>query len=145
MANNLTFIDNELMIGLCGYDVSALKPDMWDRQTLAILCHISDKHKIMNSIRRVHKPTSHSEGSGYEIDIYTNLNYKMNERDPAMRNIRVVYCDIDTMTLEALNNRFPNSYIIKARKENRKEISYDRPQYASREISEISCTEWCTQ
>ena len=106
--NNIGFL--QLPLNVCW---QAMEPMMWDRQTLAILSHIDTLETIKEDIRGKHKPTSHSDGNGYEIDVYTNLNYDMWERDPAMRNIRVVYCDIGIMDIKSVNERFPNAYIVK--------------------------------
>lgn len=119
-------------------ELEYLEPTTWDRQTLAILYCGNIGTKVMNSIRRTYKPTAHSEGRGYIIDVYTNLNYSPDEKDPAMRNIRCVYCNFDIMTLEEINRRFPNAYIVRVRAE-RRDIHADFTRQIGGEILKIPC------
>ena len=115
-----------------------IEPFFWDRQTLVIIyCGEDVGRNVMEHIRRLHKPTSHSKGTGYNIDVYTNLNYSISERDPAMRNIRCVYCNFDIMTSEEINKRFPDAYIVRVKKGSEHLV---RPQYIGREIPQISGT-----
>ena len=114
-----------------------MEPIEWDRQTLAILFYSNNVgNYAKDDIRSRYKPTSHSEGNGYEIDVYTNLNYSKFERDHAMRNIRVVYCDMNILSDQSVNNRFPNAYIVRV-KERSEEVDTQR---ISREIPQISGT-----
>ena len=130
--NNIGFLQLPLNM-----DWKAIEPMMWDRQTLAILSHTSILEMVKADIRSKHKPTSHSEGNGYEIDVYTNLNYNVWETDPAMRNIKVVYCDIGIMDMESVNKRFPNAYIVKVGIK-KGDVKFE-PQRIGREIPQISC------
>ena len=95
-----------------GFKFTTIEPAQWDRQTMVVLSDRRRIGSIKEVIRMRYKPTSHSEGHGYDIDVYTNLNYRKDEKDPAMRNIRCVYCDYGIMTMESINKRFPNSYIV---------------------------------
>ena len=101
-----------------GIQHERIEPDNWDRQTLAILFNNLEVGKILqDQIRREHKPVSTSIGDGYSIDIYVNMNYEKWEKDPALRNIRVVYCDMTILSEESVNKRFPNAYIIRVETE----------------------------
>ena len=111
------------------------EPVLWDRQTLLFICDgIAIKDMVKDSITRKYKPTSHSEGYGYCIDVYTNLNYSIHETDPAMRNIRCVYCDSNIMNMQAIYDRFPNSYMIKVERRDGNDACR-----ISREVPEIPC------
>lgn len=94
------------------YRLSAYKPELWDRQTVVLLCNNVNINELRKHIRSIHRPNATSSGSNYEIDIFVNLNYKKGEPDPANRNIRIIYCDSEDITMESINNRFPNGYII---------------------------------
>lgn len=143
--NQLTFMDNAFMTSLCGYEISAIQPELWDRQTLVFLCQSKQMYEqIRESIRRGYKPSSTSMGNGYEIDIYTNLNYSKSERDPAMRNIRAIYCNENMIPPRVLNERFPNSYIIRVREVKRKEPVYDITRRNFGEILEIPRNGGCS-
>ena len=145
MSNFLGFMHNDIVTS--GYDIWIQGNDrgfMWDRQTVVMLC---DNNNVAEGIRkelgRRRPPSSHTSSKGYEIDGYVNLNYSVDERDPANRNVRIVYCDMQIMTIEQVNDRFPNSYMIKV-KERRDKIG-DATQRIGRKVLEIPCNGGRTQ
>lgn len=110
--NNIGFISPA--VTSLPYRLSAYEPELWDRQTVVLLCGDDiDINELRRHIRNIHKPNAVSNGSNYDIDIFVNLNYKMGEPDPANRSVRIIYCNTKSITMESINNRFPNSYIIK--------------------------------
>jgi hypothetical protein len=123
------------------YDISyGCNGSEWDRQTVVILCGSSQiSCKMRSYVGRRKSPSSHSYGNGYQIDIFTNLNYSKNEKDPAMRNIRIVYCDMSIMNMREVNSRFPNSYIIIMRDKGDELINGNDTRRIGREIPQISC------
>lgn len=109
-------------------------PRIWDRQTFVFLC---EDDNIVRDIKRYlshRKSNSHVDSVGYEIDGYVNLNYDPHEKDPANRNVRIVYCDMRIMTPAQVDDRFPNSYIVKV--ERREDNDTRR---IGREIPQIPC------
>lgn len=108
------FLNNELMAVDDKYNIESIKPMTWDRQTLLILCPSSNiQDEVIRLFRTNRKPQSNTIGRGYKIDGFVNMDYKPNERDPANRNVRIIYCNMEIMTREEIYDRFPNSYIIK--------------------------------
>ena len=57
-------------------------------------------------------------------------------KNPANRNVRLVYCDGSRMTLDEIIDRFSDGYIIKVE---RKEGNYIGTSRIGRELPEISC------
>ena len=116
------------------YKLMARVPDTWDRQTMVMLYY---DDRTIGDIKRYlshRRPNSHVDGYGYEIDGYVNLGYNEWENDPANRNVRIVYCDMRIMTPAQVDDRFPNSYIIRV--ERRED---DDTRRIGREIPQIPC------
>lgn len=136
--NEVGFMEDSLLLAItsvCGSNMEVRKPDFWDRQTIVMICdsqHTIDR--IRNILGRRRSPSSHTYSRGYEIDGYVNLNYSKSEKDPANRNVRIVYCNDRIMTMREVDDRFPNSYIFKVKG---KEDDYDTRRI-SREIPQIS-------
>lgn len=86
--------------------------DKWDHQTVVLLIdgNIED---VMRSIQSRRRPQSLYDGYGYKIHGFVNLNYSKNEKRPENRNVRVVYCDMTKMSMQEVNQRFSDSYIMK--------------------------------
>lgn len=132
---DLGFMHNEI-VDNGTYDVAYRYNGFWDRQTIVMMCQSEeDVIGVRELLGRRRSPSSHSMGNRYQIDVYTNLNYEVWERDPARRNVRIVYCDMNIMTLKEINDRFPNSYMLIVRRGDKKYGT----RCAGREIPEISC------
>lgn len=132
---DLGFMHNEIMDNGT-YDVAYKYNGFWDRQTIVMMCQSAeDAIGIRKLLGRRRSPSSHSMGNGYQIDVYTNINYEVWERDPAKRNVRIVYCDMNIMTLKEINDRFPNSYMLIIRRGDKKYGS----QFIGGKVPEISC------
>lgn len=113
--NNIGFISNDMALATKGYGVSAIPVHwVWDRQTIVLLCEDSSMiADIQSYIFKIRKPNSMYHGRIYSITGFVNLDYKTYEKDPANRNVRIVYCDMEYMKMEEVYDRFKGSYIIK--------------------------------
>lgn len=124
------------------YDITYNYNGGWDRQTIVMMCQSAeDVAGIRKLLGRRRSPSSRSQGNGYQIDVYTNLNYEAWERDPAKRNVRIVYCDMNIMRIKEINDRFPNSYMLIVRRGDKKYGS----KFISGEISQAPRNGGCTQ
>ena len=131
--NNIGFISPT--IASLPYELYVCDQPLWDRQTVILWCDNNvDINQLRRHLRNIHKPQATSHGSHYEIDIFVNLNYSRNERDPANRSVRIIYCRCRDLTMESINHRFPNSYIIRV--EERSELNGSSR--ISREVPQIS-------
>lgn len=138
---DLGFMHNEIVDNGV-YDIAYKYNGAWDRQTIVIMCHSAeDVRGIRELLGRRRSPSSRSQGNGYQIDVYTNLNYNAWERDPAKRNVRIIYCDMNIMQLKEINDRFPNSYMLIVRRGDKKYGS----KFVSREIPKALSDGRCTQ
>lgn len=107
---------------------------IWDRQTVVVYCNDMDElNEVRDYLRTRHRPNTTSMGNNYRIDIFVNLDYSMHERDPANRNIRIVYCTKE-LSIEEVNTRFPGCYIVRVK--DRKENNHGTPRI-SRKIPKI--------
>lgn len=68
---------------------------------------------VMRSIQSRRRPQSLYEGYGYKIHGFVNLNYSKNEKKSENRNVRIVYCDMTKISMQEVNQRFSDGYIIK--------------------------------
>ena len=134
--NSMGFIRGDMVLAMDGYDVSAISPFMWDRQTIVLLCDSRNTiENIRNILRSNRKPNSTQYNTNYDIDGFVNLDYNPRETDPANRNVRIVYCDMEHMDMKEVNERFQCSYMIRIKAERSETNGTPR---ISREISEIS-------
>lgn len=109
--NDVGFISTD--IATCGNLIPVSENiDKWDHQTVVLLIdgNIED---VMRSIQSRRRPQSLYDGYGYKIHGFVNLNYSKNERRPENRNVRVVYCDMTKMSMQEVNQRFSDGYIMK--------------------------------
>lgn len=109
--NDVGFISTD--ITTCGNLIPVSENiDKWDHQTVVLLIdgNIED---VMRSIRSRRRPQSLYDGYGYKIYGFVNLNYSKNGKRPENRNVRVVYCDITKISIQEVNQRFSDGYIVK--------------------------------
>ncbi len=109
MGNQLGFI-TPAIVGL-PVQTCVMIDGKWDRQTVVIYCDEHRLDSIRHHIHKVHRPHATSNIPHGIIDVFVNLNYSPSERDPANRNIRIVYCSKE-LSVEEIINRFPNCYIL---------------------------------
>ena len=116
--SSIGFINNNVALAVNGYDVSAISVDelpwTWDRQTIVLLCANREiMNDVQETLRSSRKPNSSQYSDHYNIDGFVNLNYSIHEKDPANRNVRIVYCDMERMTKDEVYRRFQCSYMIR--------------------------------
>lgn len=87
--------------------------DRWDHQTVVLLVNDDNIDTVMRSFQSRRRPQSLYEGVGYKVHGFVNLNYSKNEKRPENRNVRIVYCNIDKMSMQEVNQRFSDGYIMK--------------------------------
>ena len=133
--NELGFMSNDIStIGNLQY-IGAY--NRWDHQTIVFICNDNTEcNRISSLLRSRRKNQSHTDSANYQIDGFVNLNYSPNEKNPANRNVRLVYCDGSRMTLDEIIDRFSDGYIIKVE---RKEDNYIGTSRISRELPQIPC------
>ena len=111
----------------------------WDRQTIVLLCDNDNiLQKAMKHFSSIRKPQSELYETTYHIHGFVNLDYNINERDPAKRNVRLVYCDRNVITMEEIHRRFDSAYIIKVGERSEYEYAeYVRTQRIGKPIPQI--------
>ena len=87
--------------------------DRWDHQTVVLLVNDDNIDTVMRSFQSRRRPQSLYAGVGYKVHGFVNLNYSKNERRPENRNVRIVYCNMDKMSMQEVNQRFSDGYIMK--------------------------------
>ena len=87
--------------------------DRWDQQTVVLLVNNDNIDTVMRSFQSRRRPQSLYEGVGYKVHGFVNLNYSNNEKRPENRNVRIVYCNMDKMSMQEVNQRFSDGYIMK--------------------------------
>lgn len=108
-------------IGFIGSDIATIgniipisdNIDRWDHQTVVLLVNDDNIDTVMRSFQSKRRPQSLYEGIGYKVHGFVNLNYSKNERRPENRNVRIVYCNMDRMSIQEVNQRFSDGYIMK--------------------------------
>lgn len=108
-------------IGFIGSDIMTIgniipvsnNIDRWDHQTVVLLVNDDNIDTVMRSFQSRRRPQSLYEGVGYKVHGFVNLNYSKNEKRPENRNVRIVYCNMDKMSMQEVNQRFSNGYIMK--------------------------------
>ena len=108
-------------IGFIGSDIMTIgniipvsnNIDRWDHQTVVLLVNDDNINTVMGSFRSRRRPQSLYEGVGYKVHGFVNLNYSKNEKRPENRNVRIVYCNMDKMSMQEVNQRFSDGYIMK--------------------------------
>ena len=85
----------------------------WDHQTVVLLVNDDNIDTVMRSFQSRRRPQSLYEGVGYKVHGFVNLNYSNNEKRPENRNVRIVYCNMDKMSMQEVNQRFSDGYIMK--------------------------------
>lgn len=108
-------------IGFIGSDIATIgnivpisdNIDRWDHQTVVLLVNDDNIDTVMRSFQSRRRPQSLYEGIGYKVHGFVNLNYSKNERRPENRNVRIVYCNMDRMSIQEVNQRFSDGYIMK--------------------------------
>ena len=113
--NDIGFISNSMALAIGRYDVSAISicDWIWDRQTIVLLC--ADREVmdgVQKTLRDIRRPNSSQYSDHYNIDGFVNLDYNIYEKDPANRNVRIVYCNMERMAMDEVYRRFQCSYII---------------------------------
>lgn len=110
--NDVGFISSDIMT-IGNIIPISNNTDKWDHQTVVLLVNDDNIDAIMRSFQSRRRPQSLYEGVGYKIHGFVNLNYSKNERRPENRNVRVVYCNMDKMSMQEVNQRFSDGYIMK--------------------------------
>lgn len=110
--NDVGFISSDIMT-IGNIIPISNNTDKWDHQTVVLLVNDDNIDAIMRSFQSRRRPQSLYEGVGYKIHGFVNLNYSKNERRPENRNVRVVYCNMDRMSMQEVNQRFSDGYIMK--------------------------------
>lgn len=87
--------------------------DRWDHQTVVLLVNDDNIDTVMRSFQSRRRPQSLYEGVGYKVHGFVNLNYSKNEKRPENRNVRIVYCNMDKMSMQEVNQRFSDGYIMR--------------------------------
>ena len=87
--------------------------DRWDHQTVVLLVNDDNIDTVMRSFQSRRRPQSLYEDVGYKVHGFVNLNYSKNEKRPENRNVRIVYCNMDKMSMQEVNQRFSDGYIMK--------------------------------
>ena len=87
--------------------------DRWDHQTVVLLVNDDNIDTVMRSFQSRRRPQSLYEGVGYKVHGFVNLNYSNNGKRPENRNVRIVYCNMDKMSMQEVNQRFSDGYIMK--------------------------------
>lgn len=108
-------------IGFIGSDIMTIgniipvsnNIDRWDHQTVVLLVNDDNIDTVMRSFQSRRRPQSLYEDVGYKVHGFVNLNYNKNERRPENRNVRIVYCNMDKMSMQEVNQRFSDGYIMK--------------------------------
>lgn len=126
-------------IGFIGSDIMTIgniipvsnNIDRWDHQTVVLLVNDDNIDTVMRSFQSRRRPQSLYNGVGYKVHGFVNLNYSKNEKRPENRNVRVVYCNMDKMSMQEVNQRFSDGYIMKVE---RSEGNVSRTSRISRKI-----------
>lgn len=105
--------------------------DRWDHQTVVLLVNDDNIDTVMRSFQSRRRPQSLYEGVGYKVHGFVNINYSKNEKRPENRNVRIVYCNMDKMSMQEVNRRFSDGYIMKVE---RSEDNVSRTSRISRKI-----------
>lgn len=105
--------------------------DRWDHQTVVLLVNDDNIDTVMRSFQSRRRPQLLYEGVGYKVHGFVNLNYSKNEKRPENRNVRIVYCNMDKMSMQEVNRRFSDGYIMKVE---RSEDNVSRTSRISRKI-----------
>lgn len=108
-------------IGFIGSDIMTIgniipvsnNIDRWDHQTVVLLVNDDNINTVMRSFQSRRRPQLLYEGVGYKVHGFINLNYSKNEKRPENRNVRIVYCNMDKMSMQEVNQRFSDGYIMK--------------------------------
>ena len=108
-------------IGFIGSDIMTIgniipvsnNIDRWDHQTVVLLVNDDNIDTVMRSFQSRRRPQSLYNGVGYKVHGFVNLNYSKNEKRPENRNVRIVYCNMDKMSMQEVNQRFSDGYIMK--------------------------------
>lgn len=108
-------------IGFIGSDIMTIgniipvsnNIDRWDHQTVVLLVNDDNINTVMRSFQSRRRPQLLYEGVGYKVHGFINLNYSKNEKRPENRNVRIVYCNMDKMSMQEVNKRFSDGYIMK--------------------------------
>lgn len=108
-------------IGFIGSDIMTIgniipvsnNIDRWDHQTVVLLVNDDNIDTVMRSFQSRRRPQSLYEGVGYKVHGFVNLDYSKNEKRPENRNVRIVYCNMDKMSMQEVNQRFSDGYIMK--------------------------------
>ena len=127
-------------IGFIGSDIMTIgniipvsnNIDRWDHQTVVLLVNDDNIDTVIRSFQSRRRPQSLYEGVGYKVHGFVNLNYSKNERRPENRNVRIVYCNMDKMSMQEVNQRFSDGYIMKVE---RSEDNVSRTSRIGRSIS----------
>ena len=127
-------------IGFIGSDIMTIgniipvsnNIDRWDHQTVVLLVNDDNIDTVMRSFQSRRRPQSLYEGVGYKVHGFVNINYSKNERRPENRNVRIVYCNMDKMSMQEVNQRFSDGYIMKVE---RSEDNVSRTSRIGRSIS----------
>lgn len=126
-------------IGFIGSDIMTIgniipvsnNIDRWDHQTVVLLVNDDNIDTVMRSFQSRRRPQSLYNGVGYKVHGFVNLNYSKNEKRPENRNVRIVYCNMDKMSMQEVNQRFSDGYIMKVE---RSEDNVSRTSRISRKI-----------
>ena len=110
--NDVGFISSDIMT-IGNIIPISNNTDKWYHQKVVLLVNDDNIDAIMRSFQSRRRPQSLYEGVGYKIHGFVNLNYSKNERRPENRNVRVVYCNMDKMSMQEVNQRFSDGYIMK--------------------------------
>lgn len=134
MRYDIGFISTDMVSATSNYNVNIVQTQwVWDRQTVVLLCDNQDMiDHVRSSIHHNRRPNSIHQNVGYSIDGFVNLNYNRGEKDPANRNVRIVYCNLEHIKIEEIYKRFECSYIIKVERS-----GYNGTSRISREVSKI--------
>ena len=110
--NDIGFISSDIMT-ICNIIPISNNIDRWDHQTVVLLVNDDNIDTVMRSFQSRRRPQSLYEGVGYKVHGFVNLNYSKNEKRPENRNVRIVYCNMDKMSMQEVNQRFSDGYIMK--------------------------------
>lgn len=105
--------------------------DRWDHQTVVLLVNDDNINTVMRYFQSRRRPQSLYNGVGYKVHGFVNLNYSKDEKRPENRNVRIVYCNMDKMSMQEVNRRFSDGYIMKVE---RSEDNVSRTSRISRKI-----------
>lgn len=110
--NDVGFISSDIMT-IGNIIPISNNTDKWDHQTVVLLVNDDNIDTVMRSFQSRRRPQSLYEGVGYKVHGFVNLNYSKNEKRPENRNVRIVYCNMDKMSMQEVNQRFSDGYIMK--------------------------------